>query len=198
MHNTLGRSHDRNRIFLGKALHHFPGRTCFLKCQSRCIFGTEENIYIRKNLLDALLRLFSGPKITTEVYIKGNQSSSRFETLDHLNRGLPHLWTQCQGDTTGMETPGRSICFFWNLINLQRIERTVGTVINDLRLSRISAILIIVNTNTGRWRIIIHEKIIADAVRTDLTFHKTSHIMGRQFRNNSCAKSQQGYTDCYV
>ena len=61
-------------------------RACFAESQACGIFGAEEDIYIRKNLLDAGSCLLAGPEIGTIVDIKRDQGSLLFEFADTFDR----------------------------------------------------------------------------------------------------------------
>ena len=70
----LGGNH-RDRVLLAERLLDFLDRACFAESQACGIFGAEEDIYIRKNLLDAGSCLLAGPEIGTVVDIKRDQGS---------------------------------------------------------------------------------------------------------------------------
>ena len=76
----------RDRIFLAERLLDFLDRACFAESQACGIFGAEEDIYIRKNLLDAGSCFLAGPEIGTVVDIKRDQGSLLFEFADTLDR----------------------------------------------------------------------------------------------------------------
>ena len=72
----------RDRVLLAERLLDFLDRACFAESQACGIFGAEEDIYIRKNLLDAGSCLLAGPEIGTVVDIKRDQGSLLFEFAD--------------------------------------------------------------------------------------------------------------------
>ena len=85
MYDTLCRCHNRDRIFFREALHNALGITFLQKGQACGVFGAEENVHIRQNGFDAFLRLGTGPQISTEVHIEGDDGSLFLKTLDHLD-----------------------------------------------------------------------------------------------------------------
>ena len=102
-HGTLCGSNNRNRIFLAEGFLDFVDRAGFSEGKSCCIFGAEENIYIRKNGFNAFSCFLTGSEIGTIVDIKGDQCSLFFEFFNTVNGKILCLSAKSECDSTCME-----------------------------------------------------------------------------------------------
>ena len=190
MYDTLCGCHDGNRILLREALHNALGIAFLQESQACGVLGAEEDIYIRQNGFDAFLRLSTGPQIAAEVHIEGDDGSLRLETLDHLNGGCSQFGAQRQCNAAGMEATGITIQAVIIVRNTQFIDRSILTVIDNTGFSRISAILIIVHTQSRILIIVIYQIVIADAAETYTVLNIYTKVIGRQLGDDTTAQSQ--------
>ena len=74
--------------------------------------------------------------------------------------------------------------------NTQFIDRSILTVIDNTGFSRISAILIIVHTQSRILIIVIYQIVIADAAETYTVLNIYTKVIGRQLGDDTTAQSQ--------
>ena len=149
VYRALRRKYSLDRELLGEALDHLPAASGLQEGKLCRRLGAEENIHIRKNLQNRLTCFISTPEVPTEVHVEGNQRAIFLEALDRLDGRLTKLWRQCQGDPRRMEALRALIHLWIDLIETQGEEARVPAIIDDLRLTRVCAILIVVHADSG-------------------------------------------------
>ena len=89
-----------------------------------------------------------------------------------------------------MEAAGITIQAVIIVRNTQFIDRSILTVIDDTGFSRISAILIIVHTQSRILIIVVYQIVIADAAETYTVLNIYTQVIGRQLGDNTAAQSE--------
>ena len=115
---------------------------------------------------------------------------SRLVCQKFLEGGCSQLGAQRQCNTTGMEATGITIQAVIIVRNTQFIDRSILTVIDNTGFSRISAILIIVHTQSRILIIVIYQIVIADAAETYTVLNIYTKVIGRQLGDDTTAQSQ--------
>ena len=121
-----------------------------------------------------------------------------FEFFHHFNSIFPYRTAKSQGNSAGMEASCIFIHFSGKSSKDNFIHRRILAVVNHLRFTRICAIFVIVNSQSGICTVISSQVIRVNTVSSDLPFRIISNGMRWNLGDNTCSKPQVGCANSYI
>ena len=183
--DSLGGSHNRDGILIRKTLHYFLRCAFFQEGQAGRAVRAEEDINKRKDLFDTFFCFCTGPEISTEVYIKGDQSTGLFETTHHFNGCLTDLLIQGKCDSAGVEAACGMVHFFRKLINGKGGHGASFTVVNNAWFSWSGTTFVVVDTKTCVCTVVAQKIFIAYILEMDFISCKLTDSVGRDLSHKT-------------